>query len=240
MMSERSTDVADVAYEMRLCALGWQPEARIVGNVRTEDMVRVCDAFAAARARVEELEAEVALQTKLKMAAREQAELEAERAVKAESAAALLTEQKECDLKIMKDAQSLVAELTAENKQRAYEVDELRAGPGGQYLAALERDEPLAWLNEQAQAAQHDAAATFAALSQERDHASSAGRREAMEEAVRACEALAAELTSRAKAAPAHSPSERNAMAGAVACRRAAGRIRALADRGAMESGRLR
>lgn len=35
----------DVAAYVRLCASGWRPEARILGNARAEDVVRMCDAL---------------------------------------------------------------------------------------------------------------------------------------------------------------------------------------------------
>lgn len=42
-MSERSDTPFGVARELRDCAARWEPEARLLGNVRAEDIIRVCD-----------------------------------------------------------------------------------------------------------------------------------------------------------------------------------------------------
>lgn len=41
-MSERHQDVREVACELGAAASGFEPGARLVGNVRAEDIARVC------------------------------------------------------------------------------------------------------------------------------------------------------------------------------------------------------
>lgn len=41
-MSERVDSIESVAGEMLKCALAWEPGARLIGNVRAEDIARVC------------------------------------------------------------------------------------------------------------------------------------------------------------------------------------------------------
>lgn len=43
-MSEESDRVIDVVRELRECGRSWEPTARLLGNVRAADIVRVCDA----------------------------------------------------------------------------------------------------------------------------------------------------------------------------------------------------
>jgi hypothetical protein len=48
-MSERIDSLDMVADELRNCAHGWERDARLVGNVRAEDIARLCDEFDALR-----------------------------------------------------------------------------------------------------------------------------------------------------------------------------------------------
>lgn len=57
-MSERGDSIETVASELRNCAHGWERDVRLVGNVRAEDIARVCDALDAARAELAKVTAE--------------------------------------------------------------------------------------------------------------------------------------------------------------------------------------
>lgn len=35
----------DVAAELRTCALAWEPSARLLGNVRADDIASLCDRY---------------------------------------------------------------------------------------------------------------------------------------------------------------------------------------------------
>lgn len=59
-MSEQDTDVVDVVRELLACALGWDPEARLLGAERAADVVRVCEAIAVAEVRARRAERAVA------------------------------------------------------------------------------------------------------------------------------------------------------------------------------------
>jgi hypothetical protein len=46
-MSEQSDSLPDVARELLACARSWEPDVRVLGNVRAADIVRLCGEFAA-------------------------------------------------------------------------------------------------------------------------------------------------------------------------------------------------